>query len=123
MQKGNVKCGHKYCGKLGHTTSECRKRKRDEENKTNSNKRSKNQQGPKAYSKSKIRCHKCKELGHYANKCPLKDSKQQQAHRATIDTKVSQMTSTTKDSQKRNFDEMIMMAVCDAPTRWNTRPQ
>jgi hypothetical protein len=123
---GDIKCGYKFCGKFGHTTSECRKRKRDEEYKAKSNKRPKTPRTTTPYSKANIRCHKCNTLGHYANECPNKGNEpQQQAHRATVDTKVSRSASIPASQNKtsnRDLDEMIMMAVSDPPTRWNTRP-
>jgi hypothetical protein len=117
-QNKTVKCGYKYCGKLGHTTFECRKRKRDEEyNKTKLNKNTKTQRAFKPFSKANIRCHRCNVLGHYANECPNKKNENQQALRASVDTKLKQ-----QNKNNNLLEEMIMMAVIDPPTKWNTRP-
>ena len=83
-----VKCGYKYCGKPGHTTEECRKRKRDEEYKAKSQKR------PNTKDKSTIRCYKCNTKGHYANECPNQNKNTQQAHSATVDTFISRSNTT-----------------------------
>ena len=120
-QKKPVKCGYKYCGKLGHTTFECRKKKRDEEYKAKMNKNPKNPQSLKPYSKANIRCHRCNTLGHYANECPNKKNENQQALRALVDTKIKHQNKNT--TKTNSIEEMIMMAVIDPPTKWNTRPQ
>jgi hypothetical protein len=113
--KSRIKCGYKPCGKLGHTTEQCNKKKRDEAYKNRNNKTSDNKRSNTT--KENVQCHKCKGIGHYANECK-KDSSPQQALRASVDTKISH--SATESST--NMKEMIMMATSDAPTRWNTRP-
>jgi hypothetical protein len=57
-------------------------------------------------------------LGHYANECPNKKNENQQALRALVDTKIKQ-----ENKNKNSIEEMIMMAVIDPPTKWNTCPQ
>jgi hypothetical protein len=105
----NVKCGYKYCGKPGHTTEECRKRKRDEEYKAKSNKRTNTTKD-----KSNIRCYKCNTKGHYANECPNQNKNTQQAHSATVDTIISRSSNTTQQPKtsmpSNSIEELIMMA-------------
>jgi Zinc knuckle len=61
-----IKCGYKPCGKLGHTTADCRKCKRDEEYKSRQNKNLRNKGRPKTINKANIRCYKCNGMGHYS---------------------------------------------------------
>jgi hypothetical protein len=116
----NIVCSYKPCGKKGHTYAECRKRKRDEEYKAKGTKRQgTSQKRTKPFSKADITCHKCKKKGHYANECPEKTTTPQQAHRASVDTKITR----TSSSNESDVREMVMMAIGDAPTKWNTRPR
>jgi hypothetical protein len=114
----------KYCGKIGHTIEECRKQKQDEDSKGKAGNRPDNQQHTKTNFKGHVRCYKCNKLGHYANKCP-NDATPQQAHRATVDTKISRNVISPTDretSPNNDLQEMIMMAIHDPPNRWNARP-
>jgi hypothetical protein len=114
----------KYCGKIGHTIEECRKQKQDEDSKGKAGNRPDNQQHTKTNFKGHVRCYKCNKLGHYANKCP-NDATPQQAHRATVDTKILQniISPTDRETSPNNdLQEMIMMAIHDPPNRWNARP-
>jgi hypothetical protein len=122
-QKTPVQCGYKYCRKPGHTTAECRKRKRDEERtKSTSTHPSPRQYKQQGKSQEPRRCHKCNEIGHFANACPHKSTPHQSAHRASVDKRISRTTSTLPRNKKNHIDEIIMMAVTDTPTPWNTRP-
>lgn len=69
----NIKCF--YCGKLGHKSTECRTKKRDNENYTRRNTWQGEGSSKATTSTSVITCFKCQEKGHYASQCHEKKKK------------------------------------------------